>query len=156
MKMIGHPASLMGDDLRREVEQQLLDDLAHYLDGADRDELELDWSGACQEGHRTAALGGELEEMSGVGVRARSGRLVAEGWIDFIHGGANLPLIAFWLFLDLVVDGAVVNVKKQAEIPEHVWEKLTDESKLACTRTGAYDSRWHEDPRVVAWKRTRV
>ena len=51
----------MGPLLRREVEKQLLADLVHY--GVDEPGLRINWSDACQEGHCTQALDGNLEGM---------------------------------------------------------------------------------------------
>ena len=83
---LGHPASEMGDELRREVERQLLEDLAHYRAGEPGERLAVDWSDPVQEGHRTEALGGTLESMSQILVRRADGTLVAEGWLDFVRG----------------------------------------------------------------------
>ncbi|MCC6524476.1 MAG: hypothetical protein IT373_17605 [Polyangiaceae bacterium] len=146
----------MSAPLRLEVERQLLVDLAHHRPGSVDSGLVLDWSNPCQEGHQTEFLGGILESMSDVAVRNASGATVAEGWIDFIHGGGTLPLVVFWLFLELA-DGSdrQRSVKSGPEIPEHVWAKLSDESRDSCTVEGRYDAAWSRDPRVVEWKRRR-
>jgi len=87
----------MGDRLRREVERQLLLDLEHYRPGSPGEKLTIDWS---NPGHCTDFLGGSLESMSDVVVRCSDGKVVADGWIDFVHGGGDgLPLFVFWLFL---------------------------------------------------------
>lgn len=145
----------MGRSLRLEVERQLLADLDHYRPGSSTSGCSIDWSDPCQEGHSTDALGGVLEEMSDVLVRDRDGNLVAEGWLDFVHGGAALPLHVFWLFLDLVEAQGSIRVKDDVAIPEHVWSRLSDASKDACASDGRYDARWAQDPKVQAWSRAR-
>lgn len=150
-----HVLGQMGAGLRAEVERQLLADLEHYRAGSATSGCTIDWSHPCQEGHCTDVLGGVLEEMSSVFVLDREGILVAEGWVDFVHGGATLPLHVFWLFLDLVEEAGRIRVKDDLAIPEHVWARLDDASKDACAVEGIYDSRWSKDPKVEAWRRDR-
>jgi hypothetical protein len=90
---MGYPASAMGPQLRAYVEHQLLTDLQFY--GVPTVGLSFDWSNPCQEGHVTRYLDGMLEEMSDVGVNRSDGTPVAEGWLDFIHGGGDAPLFVF-------------------------------------------------------------
>jgi hypothetical protein len=150
----GYPADQMGERLRREVEQQLLLDLEHYRPRSSNEKLTIDWSDPCQEGHRTDVLGGSLESMSDVVVRRSEAKVVAAGWIDFVHGGGDLPLFAFWLFLDLIDDEAKsVDVKEDPAIPPHIWSKLPLPSKDVCTVTDRYDARWKDDPSVKTWRR---
>src|SRR5688572_9110193 len=87
----------MGPKLRLEVERQLLCDLARY--GVEVKGLTVDWSDTCPEGHTTTFLDGTLENWSGVRVWTKGGTLVAEGWLDFVHGGGSNPLFVFWDFL---------------------------------------------------------
>ena len=154
MKSLPHVAAQMGDALRTEVEQQLLLDLRQYSPDIAGEGIRIDWSNACEEGHCTELLGGTLEEMSDVHVRDSDGRLVADGWVDFVHGGGRLPLFAFWLFLDLVGDAGSRRMKDDASIPEHVWDRMPEESKDACAVAGQYDERWGRDPKVMAWRQT--
>src|ERR1019366_2858961 len=116
---VPHIVAQMGDRLRREVERQLLLDLEHYRSGSADEKLTIDWANPSQEGHCTDFLGGSLESMSDVVVRRSDGKTVADGWIDFVHGGGDhLPLFVFWLFLDLVDDeGRSVDVKQDNTIP---------------------------------------
>src|SRR5262249_41047189 len=93
----------MGPLLLAEVERQLLADLAHY--GVLSSDLTIDWSDACQEGHCTRFLDGNLEELSDIAVVTSDGETVAAGWLDFVHGGESFPLFVFWLFLDVLVNG---------------------------------------------------
>ena len=150
MNHLGETAR-MGPVLLAEVERQLLADLAHY--GVSQPDLKIDWSAACGEGHCTRHMDGYLEELSGLGVLGASEETVAEGWLDFVHGGDSFPLFVFWLFLSIRANGEWTKVKGEPVIPEHVWERLPDQSKEACCKEGSYDARWSRDPKVIAWKR---
>jgi hypothetical protein len=144
----------VGDDLRAEVERQLLADLAAY--GVSLPGLWLDWSDCCQEGHGTQVMGDYLEDQSGILVRDQSGEPVAEGWMDFIHGGGNHPLFVFWLFLTLVdKNGRRIDVKENIGIPEHVWQVLPTTTRDLCAFAEGYDSRWMNDPLVEGWREER-
>jgi hypothetical protein len=57
----------MGPRLRAEVERQLLQDFRRYSDESG-DDLAIDWSDVCPEGHVTEYLDGWLENWSDVGV----------------------------------------------------------------------------------------
>lgn len=144
----------MSDRLRLEVERQLLEDLEHYRHGRSNEELTIDWSNPCQEGHCTEILGGRLESMSDVRVRRSDGTVVAEGWIDFVHGGDDLPLFVFWLLLDVIDDtGRSLDAKEDPAIPPHVWNRLPATSRRACATRDRYDARWKDDPNVQTWSR---
>lgn len=150
-----HVVSQMGAMLQSEVERQLLADLDHYRPGSSANGCRIDWSNPCQEGHCTKACGGVLESMSDVLVRDVKGSLVAEGWVDFVHGGSDLPLHVFWLFLDLVEGASTVRVKDDVAIPVHVWDRLNVSSRDACATKERYDSNWINDPKVQTWQRER-
>ena len=143
----------MGPILRAEVERQLFADLANY--GVEISDESFDWSDSCQEGHCTSAMDGNLEDLSNVVVLGRGAEPIAEGWIDFVHGGGGNPLFVFWLYLSLQRAGKWTKVKSDNTIPAHVWERLPESTRQACTPGAAYDSRWSNDPRVQAWQRTR-
>jgi hypothetical protein len=132
-----------------EVERQLLADLEHYE--VTSEELRFDWSECCQEGHCTRVLGGELEDQSSVCVVSGSGEPIAEGWMDFIHGGGTNPLFVFWLFLRVRRNGQWVKVKSDNTVPRHIWANLPAESKALCAKSGEYDARWSNDPIVRKW-----
>jgi len=55
----------MGPRLRAEAERQLLHDFHRYYHG-NMDNLAIDWSDTCPEGHTTEYLDGRLEDWSGV------------------------------------------------------------------------------------------
>ena len=144
--------AVMGPLLQKEVESQLLKDLSVY--GIKPDGLTIDWSNACQEGHCTSAIDGNLEELSHVAVIDSNGAPLAEGWMDFVHGGGNQPLFVFWLFLSIVRDGKWMKVKDKPNILHHTWSQLPDATKRLCATTTGYDARWVGDPSVLKWKRT--
>ena len=144
----------MGAALRAEVERQLISDLAPY--GIVGTGLQIDWSNVSQEGHCTHFLGGLLESLDGLVVRNSSGEAIADGWLDFVHGGEGNPLFVFWLFLASVSSSGRHKLKSEALIPEHVWEQFPDRTKWLCTREHVYDATWAKDPKVVAWKRGRA
>jgi hypothetical protein len=112
----------MGPLLLAEVERQLLADLEHH--DFSQLGLKIDWSDACGEGHCTRYLDGNLEALSGLAVVASTGEAVAEGWLDFVHGGDGYPLFVFWLFLSIRIGGEWKKVKSEPVIPEHVWDRL--------------------------------
>jgi hypothetical protein len=143
----------MGPQLRSYVEAELLTDLRHY--GIDSKDVSFDWSDACQEGHVTEYLDGVLENWSGIVVNGPDGEPVAEGWLEFIHGGPDYPLFVFWEFLHVRVSGQWQPVEDKPGIPLHVWNRLPDRSKELCTKSGSYDATWHTDPLVVSWARSR-
>ena len=143
----------MNKKLKEEVELQLLKDLEHY--GLKLSKVIFDYSGACQEGHCTNYLDGNLEDLSEVVVKDVSGKIIASGWIDFIHGGNSNPLFVFWLFLEIERDGKYTKVKDKPDIPGHLWNVLDEKTKALCTFSKEYDSRWSKDPLVIAWKKSR-
>jgi hypothetical protein len=138
----------VGASLLSVVEAQLLDDLRNY--GVDPDGMTIDWSEALGEGHVTRVFGGLLEGVSGLSVVDKDGHHVADGWMDFIHGGTkDDPIFVFWLYLDLYQGSSYMSVKKEPTIPAHVWEQLPERTKELCAREGAYDA----DPLVRSWRR---
>jgi len=145
----GYPANEMGPELLAHVERELLLDLRHY--GISTEGSSFDWSNPCQEGHRTDFLDGHLESMSDVRVVDGAGRPQARGWIDFVHGASDAPLVVFWLFLDLRVDDVWRSLKGEPTLPAHVWRSLPERSKELCATQGKYDARWNNDPLVTAW-----
>jgi hypothetical protein len=137
----------MGPELRREVERQLLDDLGRY--GVEIAGLKVDWSDTCPEGHTTAYLDGTLENWSGVLVRDPRGTILAEGWLEFIHGGGNNPLFVFWEYLTIYEGDMARKAKRHPGIPLHIWEEMPEDSKALCANSDAYDAAWRNDPLVV-------
>lgn len=142
-------SAMMGPLLQKEVETQLLNDLAPY--GIDLVGLSIDWSGACQEGHCTQAIDGNLEDLSSVAVVNSNGTIVAEGWMEFIHGGGDNPLFVFWIFLDDFRSGERQQVKKEPHIPGHIWARIPESTKYLCARSSEYDANWKDDPLVISW-----
>ncbi len=93
----GYP-DYMGPRLRAEVERQLFKDFQRYSDELS-DDLAINWSDICPEGHVTEYLDGWLENWSDVWIVTAQGERIAWGWIDFIHGGGDNPLFVFWYYL---------------------------------------------------------
>lgn len=142
-----------GSPLRAEVERQLLKDLEHY--GMESDGLSFDWSQICPEGHGTWYLGDRLDGVSGLNILDKKCNVVADGWIEFIHGGEDNPLFVFWEFLRINVPDIPREAKIKKGIPEHIWNQLPDKSKDLCMKRGTYDAMWCDDPRVIEWQRTK-
>ena len=143
----------MDQALLIEVERQLLADLTHY--GVTIEKLRFDWSESCQEGHCTKVLGSTLEERSSVYVLSENDEVVAEGWMDFIHGGGTNPLFVFWLLLSVRQGGELIKVKSDNAIPKHIWAAVPVETKALCARDETYDARWANDPLVREWALTQ-
>lgn len=116
----------MGPQLRLEVERQLFEDLQMY--STNTKNLHIDWSETIPEGHVTYYLDGYLEDWSSIGVLDSENKLVASGWIEFIHQGGNNPLFVFWQQLRLFKDNKNALVFGFG-VPDHIWIKLTDDLK---------------------------
>jgi hypothetical protein len=144
----------MGPLLQKEVESQLLNDLLHY--GIDPTGLSIDWSHAIQEGHCTRAIDGNLEELSSVAAIDSNGTVVADGWMDFIHGGGDNPLFIFWLFLYDLRNGERKKVKERPTIPMHIWSRLPEATKNLLATSEKHDRKWKRDPLVKSWKPTNA
>src|SRR5262245_38328404 len=146
-----HEVERLGHAVQSWVEQQLLSDLRHY--GVQRDDLRVDWSQVVQEGHWTDFRGRMLESLSEVLIRDCGGSIVAEGWMDFVITGEetdSAPKL-FWLFLSVAADGKLGRVKKDAFLPVHLWDAMTDAEKQYVS---AAESKWLDrDPKVQAWRR---
>jgi hypothetical protein len=138
-----------GPVLLDRIQRQLLADLLFY--GIDGPELHIDWSESLGEGHCTSCMDGTFEELSGVLIRGPRGLVVAEGWVDFVHGGGDNPIFAFWLFLS---SSEGRKLKSEPVIPEHIWQQLPHTTRELCAEEG-YDSRWSRDPLVARYRRQR-
>jgi hypothetical protein len=118
-------SSPMGIDLRKLVESQLLQDLRNY--GIDKLDLKFDWSESCIEGHDTHYLKSNVENYSGISIYDKDERLVADGWMEFIHEGDFL--ITYWEFVQTFDNDKVIGKKDKPGIPKHIWDKLSDDIK---------------------------
>jgi hypothetical protein len=143
----------MGPRLRAEVERQLFKDFQRYA-YEQSDDLAIDWSDTCPEGHATAYLDGWLENWSDVWVVNAQRERIAWGWIDFIHGGGENPLFVFWQFLQFG-DNTEDVVRAHGGIPQHIWESLPESSKDLCLKSETYDAAWANDPLVLQWRDQR-
>jgi hypothetical protein len=125
-------SEIMGPLLRQFVEQQLAEDLAHYKVFSKN--LYFDWSESCGEGHSIDYLDGVLENFSYVSVFDSSNNLVAEGWLDFVDNffdtTAKKKVIVYWDFVTTFCDDKKVIDKTQPGIPDHIWSRLDETSKI--------------------------
>jgi len=139
----------LGAEVQSWVEQQLLSDLRHYR--VERKDLQFDWSQAVQEGHWTELRGKMLESLSDIRIHGSDGSIVAAGWMDFVYTSdtADSEPKLFWLFLSVSIDGQFHKVKRDALLPVHIWEAMTDAEKQYVAAT---ESKWLErDPKARAW-----
>lgn len=131
-------ASSMGPKLQQLVESQLLIDLKNY--GVDRSDLRFDWSDSCIEGHRTNYLDGSLENFSGIAVFDDANNIVADGWMEFIHEGSFF--LVYWQFVTTWKGDEKLGEKKDAGIPEHVWQQIPDSIKPNYSQDKVKASKW--------------
>jgi hypothetical protein len=125
-------SATMGPDLRSFVEQNLLDDLQVYgiaIPGAS-----FNWSESCIEGRGDHFLDGYFENYSGISVQNIHGETVIHGWMDFAEGVGGPRFVFYWDFIDAFDGGKWISIKSSPGIPNHIWNKLSDEVKQ--TRLG--------------------
>ena len=115
---------IMGEELRKLIEENLKDDLAIY--GIQNKDLKFDWSESCQEGHSTFHLDGRLESFSNIGVFSSNETPIAEGWMEFITDADGNFIVAYWEFLTEFINNKPNEVKSRVGIPEHIWHKLPE------------------------------
>jgi hypothetical protein len=120
----------MGPKLRTLVENDLINDLRHY--GVTKLNLKFDWSESCIEGHNTTYLDGQLENYSGISVFDTDEKIIADGWMEFIHRGQFF--LAYWEFVTIWDKDKQVFEKKEPGIPEHILRKIPDEIKTEIER----------------------
>ncbi|HEX6483699.1 MAG TPA: hypothetical protein VF043_33045 [Ktedonobacteraceae bacterium] len=137
---------------RLSFQNTLLQDFQRYSDKLS-DDLAIDWSDTCPEGHTTEYLDGYLENWSGVWVVTTQGERIAWGWMDFIHGGGDNPLFVFWYYLHFGAN--TQDVVRAHGIPQHIWESLPESSKDLCLTSETYDATWRNDPLVLQWRNQR-
>lgn len=114
----------MGPMLKKLVEGQLTKDLEHY--GVINPQLRFDWSESCIEGKCTKFLDGSIDRFSSIYVFDNSDKLIAYGWMEFIHEGDF-----FWVYWDMVkiYRNEKIIFDKKFGLPDHIWEKIPDEIK---------------------------
>lgn len=118
-------SSTMGPQLRKLVEQHLINDLKHY--GVDEPVLKFDWSDSCIEGHDADFLDGSLENYSGIAVYDANDIIVADGWMEFILTGDFF--LVYWDDLTTWQEDQQVSSKEEFGIPDHIWQQLPDDIK---------------------------
>jgi len=140
----------LGPEMQAWLEQALLLDLQNYK--VKGKQFQFDYSQIVQEGHVRTFRGKWLESVSDIQVTDVSGAPVAAGWMDFVDTSANPEIepSVFWLFLTIYKKGEAIKVKKDAFLPEYLWNSFTDAQKDFVSST---NSRWlQRDPKVQAWK----
>ncbi|WP_338870084.1 hypothetical protein WBJ53_21820 [Spirosoma sp. SC4-14] len=115
-------SATMGPKLRTFVERQLLWDLANY--SVTIENLKFDWLDSCIEGRDTSCLDGQLENFSGITVYDINDKLVADGWMDFIHEGDFF--LAYWDFITVWQGNRKVLDKTRSGIPDHIWRQIPE------------------------------
>ena len=140
----------LGPEMQEWLEQALLADLQNYKVKAKQ--FRFDYSHIVQEGHTRTFRGKWLESVSDIHVTDVSGALLASGWMDFVNTSADPDIepSVFWLFLTIYKRAKAKEVKKDAFLPEHLWNSFTDSQRDYVSST---DSKWlRRDPKVQSWK----
>jgi len=105
---------IMGPELRNLVERQLIEDLKYY--NYNDTDLYFDWSQSCPEGRTAKYLGGSIENFSGISLINSANKLIAEGWMEFIHDENH-----FKVYWDLLIFKNHHMIEKtEFGIPEHI------------------------------------
>lgn len=138
----------LGPELKAWLERSLLVDLWQYR--VEVEDTRFDWTYVTQEGHACDCRGRMLESLSDIAVRDSEGNLVASGWMDFVNGSSEQDAepIVFWLFLTIHERDKTKEMKSDAYLPLHVWNRLSDSQKNYVSST---DSKWLRDPKVKEW-----
>ena len=119
---LGH-SDIMGPELRKLVETQLLEELPHYK--IDKANLKFDWSNSQVEGHSAPYLDGTAENFSGILVLDENNQIVADGWMEFILDGDFF--LAYWDFITTRDGKKKLSEKQLPGIPKHVWKQVPEE-----------------------------
>ncbi len=119
----------MSLNLRRLVENQLLQDLNYY--DVDTSNLRFDWSESCIEGHLSQYLDSSLENYSGITVHDSENNMIAEGWMDYVNENEykinGTYFISFWDFVTIWKNNQIAFEKKEPGIPRHIFDNLPEE-----------------------------
>ena len=109
-------STVMGPQLKKFVEGQLLNDLKHY--DVNNEYLKFDWSESCIEGNNIDYLDGSLENFSAICLYNVNDELVGEGWLEFI---VTNQLIVYWEVLNVWDnESQTFQERKTFGIPEHI------------------------------------
>ncbi|KAA9324958.1 hypothetical protein [Adhaeribacter soli] len=126
---LGH-SNVMGPELRKLVETQLLAELPHYK--MDKPNLKIDWSNSQVEGHSTAYLDGTVENYSGILVLDENNQIVADGWMEFILEPDFF--LAYWDHITTREGKKKLSEKQMPGIPKHVWKQIPEALKEKYSR----------------------
>jgi hypothetical protein len=119
---LGH-SDIMGPELRKLVEGQLLQELMHYK--INKPNLKIDWSNSVVEGHSAAYLDGTVENYSGILVLDENNQIVADGWMEFILEPDFF--LAYWDHITTREGKKKLSEKQMPGIPKHVWKLIPEE-----------------------------
>lgn len=117
----------MGKELRKAVENQLLNDLKVY--GVDSNDLKFNWSESCIEGHRAKYLDGALGNYSDIKLFGENYELIVDGWLEYIYEKDQNIFLVYWDFLDVYYNGKAIVKKGKVGIPNHLLNLLIDNLK---------------------------
>ena len=123
----------MGEDLRRVVHVQLVNDLARI--GQPTDGVTLDFAEAEVGDRSEDAHHGRFSTLSGVRVLASDGAVLHEGAVDFLRDKLAEEFYCWW--------GDIPST-----IPDDVWERLDMGVRRRLSRKGAFV----DDPKAVAFR----
>jgi len=115
----------MGPKLKKLVEEHLAADLNYYH--INNQHLKFDWSESCIEGKCTDFLDGSLDRYSGISVFDNNDKLIADGWMEFVHEGSFL--IVYWDMVTTYSGDNILADKKTPGIPDHIWTKIPENIK---------------------------
>lgn len=123
-------STTMGPKLRTLVETHLTNDLRQY--GVKDVDLKFDWSESCIEGHDSTYLDGQLENFSGISIYDTRNKLIADGWMEFIHRGQFF--LAYWEFVTIWDNEKKVFEKKTPGMPLHIVAQIPADMKTETER----------------------
>lgn len=112
-------AIIMGPELCKEVERQLISDLTYYTNASSQD-YKFDWSKSSVEGHLSEFMDGKLENFSNIGIANDNDEVIGFGWMDYVLESEENIFLVYWEFLN--ING--IEYKKRVGIPPHIWNKL--------------------------------
>lgn len=121
-------ADTLWTQLKALIEKQLSDDFKYY-DSQEQNKLKFDWSNSMIEWNYSTLLDWAAQNFSWIKVFNNNDRLIAEGWMNFIHNGEFF--ISYWEFLDIYNQEMKIDYKKSKcnYIPKHILAQLQDKVK---------------------------
>ena len=74
-------------------------------------------------------MDGSLENFSAISIYNTEGKLVADGWMDFIYMNEQNQLIVYWDFLDIYLGEIKFDVKTKPGLPNHIIKRLNEKER---------------------------